>query len=285
MIRRQLGNGREHPEVGIALIRIELTQQLAVIFETIRVIIVVRREEAPPTRFARHQLAAQATIGIAFIADEVDTANAGDRSFGNLEDQIDPVLRLLDDLGRHGRGKATGATIDFDDTLDVGLDPRAREDRARLGLDLVGDLLVIDRAVPLEDDAVDDRVFLHPDDHDLAAILHLHVGKQAGRKQGLDRQVDQAAVKRLARLEQQVGQDRVGLDPLIALNQDLPDHRSRNRLLHLGLGGCGNFRTRLLCRGYRRHAHSHQGCEKHAQYTHHGRSPLAGPGQKIWPSR
>ena len=179
------------------------------------------------------------------IALEIDAAHARHGAFGNLKDEIDPVLRLLDDLRRHGRGKTARTAIDLDDALHIALHPAARENGARLGLDLVGDLLIIDGAVALENHPVDDRVFLHPHHHLGALVGDLHIREQAGCEQGLDRQVHQTGVIDLARLDQQVGQDGIGLDALIAFHQDLADYRALWRL------GLGSRRWRALLLGRR----------------------------------
>ena len=60
-------------------------------------------------------------------------------------------------------GEFAVAAIDFDDALDVGLDLGAGEDRARLDLDFLGEVLVGNLAVALEHHLVDDRIFGHMD--------------------------------------------------------------------------------------------------------------------------
>ncbi len=90
-------------------------------------------------------------------------------AFGDREDEVDAVVRLLDDFRRDVHVIAAGAAIDFGDALRVGLHHRTRERAARLGLDFRRKLLVLDLLVALEGDAADHRVFDHDDDDPAAA--------------------------------------------------------------------------------------------------------------------
>ena len=51
----------------------------------------------------------QLAIGKLFVADDVDRADFRLRTFADLEDQVDAVLRELDDLGLDDGGKAAFA--------------------------------------------------------------------------------------------------------------------------------------------------------------------------------
>src|SRR5580658_9331758 len=97
------------------------------------------------------------------IADKIYAAHAGGRALVDLEYQVDPVLRKLDDLGFDGRGEARMPTVEVEDALDVVLHPGAGIDDARAKLDLGVEVLVGKLRVTLERDAIDDRVFDEPD--------------------------------------------------------------------------------------------------------------------------
>ena len=97
------------------------------------------------------------------VADDVDLADLGLRPLIDLEDDVDPVLVELDDLGLDLGGEAALAAIELDDPGDVGARLGAGEDLPRREPDLRADLVVLDALVALEDDAVDHRILAHLD--------------------------------------------------------------------------------------------------------------------------
>ena len=93
------------------------------------------------------------------IADEVDRFDAGLLAFLDFEDQVDAIVRPLDDL-RHDRNvEAAIAVIDLDDALTSACTVGARQRAACFRLDFLLQLLVLDLVVALERKAVDDRRF------------------------------------------------------------------------------------------------------------------------------
>ena len=54
-------------------------------------------------------------------ADEADFLDASLFAFGNLENQIDPVVRQIDDFWYDCDVETAATVIDFDDPLNVGL--------------------------------------------------------------------------------------------------------------------------------------------------------------------
>src|ERR1700693_5723352 len=98
------------------------------------------------------------------VADKIDAAHAGGRALVDLEHQIDPVLRKLDDLGLDRRGETGVPAVEVEDALDVVLHPGAGIDDARTKLDLGVEVLVGKLRITLEGDAIYDRVFDEPDD-------------------------------------------------------------------------------------------------------------------------
>ena len=141
----------------------------------------------PPSAFFGGDLAAQRVVVEDFVADEDDARNAGRRTFVDGEDQIDAVLRTLDDLRIDSCREFAVAAIELDDALNVGLHLGARKDRARLELNFLLQILVGDLAVTLEHDLVDDRVLDDMDGQRRAVPIDLHVGEQTGREQRLQR--------------------------------------------------------------------------------------------------
>ena len=99
-----------------------LAQLLAVIFDPVWIIIVVRSQELVPFRLLGHDHIAQVVVGIFLIAEEVDPQHATFRAFVNLKDEIDTLLRQFHHLGRNSRRNPARAAIEFDDPLHVLLD-------------------------------------------------------------------------------------------------------------------------------------------------------------------
>src|SRR3546814_6966833 len=63
----------------------------------------------------------QAGIAEPPVADEADAADTGERTFIDLEDQVDAVLLELDNLRLDRCGKAAGPPVDLLDALGIGL--------------------------------------------------------------------------------------------------------------------------------------------------------------------
>ncbi len=71
---------------------------------------------------------------ISIVADELDLLDAGFRALGNLENEIDAVVGLLDDLGVDVNVVAAVVAIDFGDVFGVGLNHWPGKGSTRLGL-------------------------------------------------------------------------------------------------------------------------------------------------------
>src|SRR5262249_27995529 len=115
----------------------------------------------------------------------------------------------------------SGSPVDFEDALDVGLHRCPRERAARFRLHLGVELLVLETLVALERHPIDDGGFNDRDDDLAAGAPDLHVLEQAGVDEGLVGAVDLEVGEALARPEPEVRLDRAGLDPTIALDDDL----------------------------------------------------------------
>ncbi len=223
LVRRQFGHRRHHAEVVVAVVTVELADLFAVVLDLVGIVIVVRLEELVPVRLARHDHVAQGGVAERLVAHEVDALDAGLGALVDLEDQVDALLRQLDDLGRDGRRDPPRAAVELDDLLGVLLDPSAGEDAARAHGHLVAQLVFLEGVVPLEHHLVDDRVFGDANDQVVALHLHRFIGEQIGAVQRLDRQVELGGVHRVARLDRQVRQDGRGFDALVALHDDPAD--------------------------------------------------------------
>src|SRR5262249_28642815 len=160
----EVGGGRQNPDIGIAVLEIELAQQLAIQIETVRVVDVGALEEAQDIGLRRADDIAQLRIAERGISYEIDSAHLGARSLSNLEHHVNSVIGLVYDLGVDLRRVHALAAIHIKNALYVGLHAGPGIDGARLELDLGRQCVVVDLLVAFECDLGDDRVFDHDDD-------------------------------------------------------------------------------------------------------------------------
>ena len=226
-VRGQLGDGRAHVEVGVAAGQVEPAQQLLVEGHPIGVIGVVRGEKAVPGGFLGLDHVAQVAVVELAIADEHDARHLGERALVDLEYEVDAVLRQLDDLGLHGRGEAAVAAVQLEDAADRVLYARARVDHARSQLQLGFQDIVLQAAITLERDAVDDRVLDHRDDQLVALAAQRHVVEQPGGEQVLERTVELGGIERIADPDGEIAAHRHRFDALVAFDLDPLESRSR----------------------------------------------------------
>ena len=113
--------------------------------------------------------------------------DAGLFAFPDFEDQVDAIVRPLDDLRHDLHVEAAVAVIDLDDARDVGLHHRPGQRAARFRLDFLLKLLVLELAIALERDAVDDRGFDDGDNQAAAGLRNADVLKQARAVERLQR--------------------------------------------------------------------------------------------------
>ena len=162
-VRREFGDRGNDTEIRIAALKIKAAQLFAIEGQTIRIVVVVRGQDAPPGTFFRRDLAPQRVVVEMFVADKRDARHAGGWPLVDRENQIDPVLRPLNDLGIHRCGEFSVAAVQFDDTLDVRLHLGAREYRSRLLLNLLLQVLVGNLVVTFEHDLIEYGVLHHVD--------------------------------------------------------------------------------------------------------------------------
>src|ERR1019366_8379495 len=139
-----------HLHVRETVLQIKAANQVAIGFDPVRIVDVAAAEEAQQVRFMGLDDVLEAIRRISIVADEFDRLDAGFRTLGNRENEIDAVVRLFDDFGIDVYIIAAGAAIDFGDALGVGLDHGTRQRAARLGLYFRRKLLVLDLLVALE---------------------------------------------------------------------------------------------------------------------------------------
>ena len=83
-----------HLQVDVAALEVELAQQLLVDLEPVGVVGVAAEDEAEPVGLAGLDHPPQPAVGEGLVADEADPLHAGLAALLDLEDEIDPVLRL-----------------------------------------------------------------------------------------------------------------------------------------------------------------------------------------------
>ena len=223
-VRHELGDGRNDAEVDIAVGEVEPAEQLTVERQPVGIVGVRAGGEAIPRVLDGLDLVAERAVAEARVADEVDHLDFRDRPLVDLEHEVDPVLRKLDDLGLDAHGEAAAAPVDLGQPLQVRLHPRPGVDHARLKLDLGFELVVRDIVVTLEGHAIDDRVLHHADDERVSFPPNGHVGEEARIEQALEGLVDRIGIVVVARPDRHVGPHGFRLDTLVALHEHGLDH-------------------------------------------------------------
>ena len=253
IVFRQRGNDLH---VRKTVLEIVAANQIAVGLDAVRVVDVIAAEKTQQIRFARLDHVAKAKGRIGLVADEFDRIDAGLVAFGNLEDQVDPIVRLLDDLWNHLHVVAAGVAINFRDSLRVGLNHRTRQRAARLGLNFRTELFVLDLLVALESHAADHRVFDHGHNKLATSLADFHILEQTGFDQSLEAVVYMSLVQRPAKPWLEVGTDGSRLDTAVSLHL--------NRIHRLR----GRRRTQKPSRCSERHRKHDQGGKQAPPYPH-----------------
>ena len=195
-------------------------QEFAVESQSVGVVIVRCAEDFPPGALGGRHHGPQFGVREGPVADEVDSFDTSLAALVDLEHQVNAVLRQPNDLRLDTCGKQSGTAVDRDDPLHIGLHTGAREHGARPQLHFLQEILVLDLAVALEIDAIDDRIFFDLDHQCVAAAEDLHIREQPGPEQGFERSVDLHRIERIANRNLHIGSYGLRLDPLIAFNGD-----------------------------------------------------------------
>src|SRR5262249_4108200 len=213
-VRIVFRNRGDDAYVDEPVLEIEPTQQLAIGLDPVRIINVAglqERQQQSGLGGLDHVLEPVGRIGE--IADKLDQLDSGLYTFGDFEDEIDAVVRQLDDLRFDVHVETAAAAVDLDDASRVGLHDGTRERPSFLGLDFRFQLFILALFVALKRDAVDDRIFGHGDDQASALNRRPDILKQAGGNEGLHAFVDLEGIQLAAWSRPEIGADGVGLDP------------------------------------------------------------------------
>ena len=209
--------------------QIEAAQQVAVGLDAVGIIEVAAGEEAQDVGGPGLDDALEPVGRKGAAADEIDPFDRRLLAFRDLEHEIDAVGRARDGLWLDPHVEAAAVLVEIDDPDHVGLHGRRDERAARLGLQLGGQLLVLEAFVALESDAIDERGFDHRDGQAVGGARDLHVREQAAGVKRLETRVDRGGVERLARLRFEITADGVGLEAPVALDRDRRDGALRRR--------------------------------------------------------
>ena len=231
----ELAHRRYHLEVGIAVIVVEAAQRLLVGAETVLVVDVVTHEERQQTRALRRDYVRKPAVAVGLVADEVDGPDFGAAAFVDVVHDVDAILAEIDRAGRDHGVVASDAGIGGANCLGVRLELVGGERAARLQLHGGGELGILELAVALKQNLVDDLVFRDLDDERSARLIDAHVREQPGSEQPLHQFVDIGRREGDARLDGQIAANRRRIDALIALhvyrgNDRGLGHRDRSEL-------------------------------------------------------
>ena len=208
--------GIHHPEVGIAILQVIAAHEVEIVGDPVGIIDVGRLDEREEVHLRRAHQLAQLALGISAVPDEVDRLDAGLVAFLDHVDQVDTAIRQIDGAEADLGGATAGAAVDFADALKIGLDDALAETAAGLRLDLGFERPLLDLLVPLEHDPVDQVVLANRHHRPGAAARDLDVGEHAARQQ-----VAAGLFGRSGGRAGHVGPDRVGIDALVTLDDDL----------------------------------------------------------------
>ena len=222
-VGRQLARGARHLHVGVAVLKVEAPQQLLVELQALRVVLVRGRENAVERLLAARDHLAQAVLAVGVVAYEGDAADERRGSLVDLEHHVDAVVGQADDLRLDGRGVAGRRGILVENALAVGIGKLRREHRALAQLYRGPQLRVVELVVALEGDGVDDRVLGDVDHERVALTLEADILEQPRGVERLDAAVQALRVERVAGRYEHVGEDRPGLDALVAVDLDGAD--------------------------------------------------------------
>src|SRR4030081_1999299 len=245
IVFRQRGH---YLHVGKTVLEVKAANQIAIGLDPVRIVDVAAAKEAQQIGFVRLDDVLETVRGISVVADELDRLDTGFPALGDRENEIDPVVRLLDDFGIDAYVIAAGAAIDFGDALGVGLDHGTRQRTPRLGLYFRRKLLVLDLLIALEGNAADHRVFDHGHDQATARLTDSDVLEQAGLDQRPDAVIDTRLIEAPAGPWFEIGADSLDLDTPVPF-----DLNRRNG----------------LCEGWRRHKRSSDRRSQHDQGGQH----------------
>ena len=232
-VRSQLGYGRGHPEIGIALREVKPTKQFTVEGNTVGIVNVVVGQKSIPGFLLAADLAYQVVVAEPGIADEHDLLDKRLFSFNNFENDIHPVLRKLDQLGLDTRREPARTTVKLQNTFDIPFGRGARKYLARFQLCLGAQGFVVNPPIALEGNSVDDRILRHLHHQNIAAHVDADIGEVAGLEQALECVADASGTEDIARSHPHIGTDGIGVHALRTDDLYIADGGAA-----LGIGNC-----------------------------------------------
>ena len=162
-------------------------QKLTIEIQAIGIVNIGRFEEAQQARLGGRDDTAQLRVRESVIAYEIDAQNLRFRPFGDFKNDIQTAIIKFDDLNIGLDGIVTGPAIDIENALHVRLRLGSCKDGPGTKLHLRGKRLVLNVAVTLKDDLIDDRVLVDDlNGHDTATPGDIDILEKARRNQRLD---------------------------------------------------------------------------------------------------
>ncbi len=221
-----VSRGRHNPHVRIAVFDVVPAEELAVEIEAVGIVDGCGLQEVEDARFGGGDHTAQFRIGEALIADEVDADDLGFRPLADFKHKIDAIVVELDNLRVHLGRVIALAAVHIEDALNVGLDAGAGVHRARLQLHFLGQSIAFDLCVPLERNAVDERILNNGDHHDGAFAIYSNVLEETGCEEGSQAFIGFVGVVALTGGKRQIGFDGFRLESLAADDPYIADDAS-----------------------------------------------------------
>ncbi|MCY1228430.1 hypothetical protein D9M72_407470 [compost metagenome] len=166
------------------------------------------------------------TVAIGFVADEIDLGDLGALTFIDHEGKVDAPFGNRNDLRRYRDVAAADGSIGVLDGLDIRFDCRFAVRAERLRAHDALQLVVLDLAVAVEDDLIDQLILAHADDQRTAGDVDADVGEVARGVQALHGSVDIRVAEGLAGNDRDVRSDRLSADARCPAYFDTIDDRS-----------------------------------------------------------
>lgn len=209
-----------YADVSIAAVAVIAPKLILIGREPIRIINVSVGEKAQHVGRGRAYNGGKLALAESVIADEVDLPHRRLCAFGDRENEVDAVLAAADDFRHHPDIATANAAIGLHDATDIRLQRGTLKRSARLGLDDGREILVLDFLVAFEDDADKDPGLDQVHDHGLAGTIDLDLVEQFRRDQPLQRRIQRRGIVTAVWRSPEIGAYRLGIDPLVALNDD-----------------------------------------------------------------
>ncbi len=191
------------------MIVIELPQRIFVGAQLVLIVNVLAGQEGKRAGFLGQDHRLQTTIAIGLVTDEIDVGDLRAITFVDDEGEVHAPLPHRNDLRRDLDVATTNGRVGFAQTLDVGVDELLVVWSKRLRLNDSRQLVVLDLAVAVEDDLVDELVFADRHDKRASGNRDADVGEIACGIEPLHRFIDVDIGEGDAGTDRQVGAHRL----------------------------------------------------------------------------